>query len=132
MSQQESASIIRNCKRIQNTFFYVSSVSPYNGDVHWQEDDPVFELLRFTLWFCQNFLNLFEDAQCSEFWEICPLELHRLSINSIQIFEIASLQMPIKFVLPSFDWLVSHASQTEHRVGEDIGFVIRNLKSFVT
>ena len=54
--------------------------------------------------------------------ECFPLEFHRLSVNSIQTY----------FVLPDFNWLVSDTSQTEHRVGEDIGFGIRNLNRFVT
>ena len=49
----------------------------------------------------------------------------------IQIYLIASLQIPFNCVLPNFDWLVTDTSQTEHRVGEDIGFGIRNLKSFI-
>ena len=40
--------------------------------------------------------------------------------------------MPFHFVLPGFDWLVTDTSQTEHRVGEDIGFGIGNLNRFVT
>ena len=44
--QQESASTVRYCHRIRNTFFCVSSFSPYNVVVHWHEDDPTFK--RFS------------------------------------------------------------------------------------
>ena len=87
-SEQESASIIRNCNRIHNTFFGVSSFSPYNVIVHWHEDDPACELLKFTLWFLQHLLNLFENAQCSESWEYLPFELHRHSVSSIQTLQV--------------------------------------------
>ena len=53
------------------------------------------------------------------------------SIRS-KIFEITCFQKPFDVVFAGFDWLVTEASQTEHRVGEDIGFGFRNLQSFVT
>ena len=74
----------------------------------------------------------------NESWEDFPLELYWISVGSIQIFEIASFQkpfdpvfIPFDFVLPGFDWSATHGSQTEHRIGEDVGFGIRNLKGFV-
>ena len=77
--------------------FCVSSFSPYNVVVHQHEYDPIFELLRFTLQFCHKFLNLFEDAPRSASWKYVPLEFRRLSIDSIQILEIAILQIPSTF-----------------------------------
>ena len=72
-------------------------------------------------------LNLFENAQSSESWEKFPLEL-----DSIQIIEITIFQIPCNFILPGFDWLVTKTSQTQHRVGEDMGLGIRNLNRLVT
>ena len=54
-----------------------------------------------------------------------------LPIDAIQIFEMIIVQIPIDFHLPGFDRLISHASQKEHRVGEDVGFGIRDLISSV-
>ena len=64
--------------------------------------------LNFSGWHCNSVINLWISSrmpsQCSESWEYFPLELHRLSINSIQIFEIAIFQIPFNFHLPGFDW----------------------------
>ena len=69
-SWRELASIICNFDRIRSAIVFVSSFSPYNVVVRWHEDDPTFELLKFTLWFRHHLLNLVEKTQCSEFWEI--------------------------------------------------------------
>ena len=39
----------------------------------------------------------------------------------IQFAEIAVVRITLDLLLPGFNWIVSHFSQTEHRVGEDIG-----------
>ena len=96
------------------------------------EDDPSFELLWCTHWFSLHLLNLVEKTQCSESWEFFSLELRRLPVDSIQIFEIACLQTPFAFVFPSFGRLITAASETEHRVGKDVGLGIRNMNSSIT
>ena len=63
--------------------------------------------------------------------EYFPLEFHWLSIDSIQIFEVGSFQIPFNLAFPGFDGLVTDTSQTGHRIEEDIGFGIRNLNRFV-
>ena len=56
---KKSASVPRNCDRILHTSFCVSFFTPYNVVVHWHGDDPVVELLRFTLYiFHKNFESL--------------------------------------------------------------------------
>ena len=77
---------------------FVSSSSPINVIVHWHEDDPSFELLWFTLW---HSMNLVEKSQCSESWVFFPLELNRLPVDSIQIFEMTCF--------PNHLTLLSHA-----------------------
>ena len=42
-------------------------------------------------------LNLFEEVKSRESWEYFPLELHRLSINTIQIFQMITLEIPLNF-----------------------------------
>ena len=42
------------------------------------------------------------------------------------------LPIPFNLVLPGFDRFISHASQTEYRVGEDMGLGIRNLKKLLS
>ena len=49
---------------------------------------PTVEVLWLTLLFSHQLLNLNEDSYCSESWENLLLQFHRLSINSIQIFEV--------------------------------------------
>ena len=49
MTARKSSSIIRNCLWIVFTSFFVSCDSPFNVAVHWHEDDPVCEVLKFTL-----------------------------------------------------------------------------------
>ena len=131
-SLMEFSSIFFRFERIRNTILSVSSFSPRNVIVHRHEDDPSLKLLWFTLWFRHHLWNLRENSQRSESWENCPLELHRLAVDLIQIFEIACFQKPFGPVFPGFDWLVTEASQTEHRVGKDMGFGIRNMNSSIT
>ena len=64
-------------------------------------------------------MNLLEDARCSESWENLPLELHGFSINSTRIFE-KIVRIPLNLLLPGFNRIISHFSQEEHRVREDI------------
>ena len=78
--RKESASIIRNCNRIRNTYFCV--------------------------------LNLFENSQCSESWKFFPPELHRLSIDSIQICEEA-----VRSHLWSDHWFLSDPWSTFQSLG---------------
>ena len=80
------------------------------------------KLLCFTLWFSHHLLKLIENSQCSESWEIFPLELHRLPVDPIQIFEITCSQKPFDPAFPEFVWFITDASQTQHWVGKDVGF----------
>ena len=73
--------------------------SLYNVVEHWHEADPAFELLWITLSFFHKFLNLFEEAKCCGSWEYFPLELHRFSINTIQIFQMIALEIPHNLLL---------------------------------
>ena len=57
---------------------------------------------------CHSSTILVENSQCSESLEICPLELHRLPVDSIQIFEIACLQILFNLVLSRLR-LVGHS-----------------------
>ena len=85
--------------------FSVSSFSPFNVIVHWHGDDPFFELLRFTLQFRnQGLLNLVENSQCSESWEICPLEFHLFTVDSIQFLKIRCFQKAFNLTFPCLDW----------------------------
>ena len=110
---------------------FVSSFCPSTVIAHWHQDDPSLGVLKFTLQFSHHLLNLVEDLQCGESWENCPLELHRLPVDSIQIFEIASFQIPFDPAFPGFDWFCN-ASQTQHWVGKDVGFGSRKLDSSVS
>ena len=67
-----------------------------------------------------HLLNLLEDSHCSESWRNLPLEFHKLSINSIQLANISVVRIPLNLLPPGFNRIISHFSQTEHRVGEDI------------
>ena len=46
---------------------------------------------------CIGFLNLLEEAQRCESLEYFPLELRRLAIDAIQIFQMTIRQIPFKF-----------------------------------
>ena len=52
--------------------------------------------------FFHKFLNLFEEGECCESLEHFPLEPHRFSINTIQIFQKIFLKRPLHFLYPSF------------------------------
>ena len=91
------------------------------NSANWHEDDPSFEVLVHTLIPSSSFESR-REFQRSEPWEIFPLEFHRLPVDSIQIFEIACLQIPFNFVSPSLDLCGTGASQTQHRVGKDVGW----------
>ena len=84
MSSHESSSTLSNSVSIRNTIFFVSSFSPISVIVHWHEDDPSLEVLRFTLWFSRHLLNLLENSQCCESWEIFQLEFHQFPVDPIQ------------------------------------------------
>ena len=62
---------------IRSTQFFVSFFFTHIVVVHWHEDDSSLQLLRFTLSFSHHVLDLGENLQCSESWEI--------SFNSISI-----------------------------------------------
>ena len=83
MSVRESSRVICYNLGIRTAQFFVSILSPYNVIEHRHEDKPSLELLKFTLTFSHHVLDLGENLQCSESWEFCPLELHRLSVDSI-------------------------------------------------
>ena len=100
--------MIRNCNRIHLTFS-VFPRSPHTMSLYID---------------MKMILDLGENLQCCESWEDSPLEFRRLTIDPNQIFEIPSFQIPFNFVFPGFDWLVTHISQTEHQVGEDVGLVV--------
>ena len=56
-------------------------------------------------------------------------------IDAIQIFQMIILKISFYCLLPSFVRILFYnplSSQTEHRVGEDVGFDIRDLIDFVT
>ena len=56
-------------------------------------------------------------------------------IDAIQIFQMIILKISCNFLLPSFVRVLFYnllSLQTEHRVGEDVGFDIRDLIDFVT
>ena len=61
------------------------------------EDDPVVDLLRFTLYFLHKVLNLLEDAKRDESCEYFPLELHWLPIDTIQILKMTILPILFNF-----------------------------------
>ena len=84
-SWRELFGICCNILAICQTILMISKCSPDNVTAHWQEDDLFFELLRFTLWLCHHLLNL-GDSQISKSLEILPLKLHRLSVDSTQVF----------------------------------------------
>ena len=89
----DRAEICEHNSQIREHYFYTSLhflFLPYIVVEHWHEDDPAFELLWFTLLLFHEFMNLFEEAKCCESWEYVSLELHRFSINTIQIFQMIS------------------------------------------
>ena len=51
--------------------------------------------------------------QCCESWENCPLELHRVPVDPIHIFETC-FQRQFNLAFPCFDWFSTDTSQTEH------------------
>ena len=131
MTARKSASIIRNLMRITLHFsaFYFS---PNNIVEHSHEDDPAFELLWITPSFFHKFLNLVEEAKCCESWEYFPLENHRFSVDTIQMFQKKTLEILLNFLLPSLVRVLFCTSWTEHRVGDDVGLGIRDLMNSVT
>ena len=83
-------------RSIRNTIFPISSFCPINRIVHRHEDDPSFELLWFTLWISHHLLNLVENSQCCESWEIFHSNfIGSPLIRSTQILEITRLQKPL-------------------------------------
>ena len=90
-----------NSKRIRYTICSFHGVLPNDIIVHGHEDNSSLKLLRFTLKFCRHLLILSDNSQCGEPW-FFPLEFHRISINSIQFFEIACFKIPLNVVFPSF------------------------------
>ena len=66
--------------------------------------------------------KLIEDCHYRESWADLPLEFQMLSINSIQFAEIIVFLIPLDLLLPGFNRIVAHFSQTNHRVGEDIDY----------
>ena len=68
----------------------------------------------------------------NESWEYCPFEFHRFSIMSIQFFEIACFQIPLKFLLLGLNWFSTYASQTWHRVRKDVGFGFHDANNSIT
>ena len=132
MRLREFSSIIRNITRIRNTIFPGALFSPFNVVIHWHEYYPSLEVLRFTLYFSHPGLNLGEDLQCSESCEILPLELHQLSIESIQFSILKWILKPVDLLLSSFDGILSDPSHTQYWVGECIGFCIWWLNYLVS
>ena len=66
------------------------------------------------------FLNLLENTRCLESCENLPLELHRLSINSMQFAEEVCLWIPLNLFLLGSNRIVSYSPQAQHRVGKDV------------
>ena len=63
-----------------------------------------------------------EEAQRCDLWEYFPLELRRHAVDSIHILEVIVFRIPFDFALPGRNRIIFHFSQTEHRVGEVVGF----------
>ena len=119
MTTKESFSMLFNCFEllVHNSSFPFASHTKSNIDM------KMILPVKFSGSHCNSpiiLLNLIEDFHYSSPWENLPLEFHRLSINSIQLAEIIVVRMPLNLLLPRFNRIVSHFSQTEHRVGEDI------------
>ena len=69
-------------------------------------------------------LSLLEEAQRCDSCEYFPFELRRHTVDEVIVFRI-----PLNFALPSRNKTISHASHTEHRVGEDVGFGVGDMMS---
>ena len=110
MTARKSASIIRNCNWIILTCLCISLLSPFNVVEHWHEDDT----LLFLSW-------ILESVRGRQMLWILWIfsDIHRFSIDAIQIFQMIT---PESF----------YTSQTDHRVGKDVGFGTRDTTDFVT
>ena len=77
-------------------------------------------------------LNLLEDAPRCDSWEHLPLELRGHTVDSIHILEVIVFRIPFNFALPDRNRIISDFSNTEHRVGEDVGCGVGDLISLFT
>ena len=80
---------------------------------------PLNCLLWFTLWFSHHLLNLVENSQCSESWEILPLELHQLPVDPIQFsFLKWILRSSPSKLWRDFDWSLPYTILSQHLITE--------------
>ena len=108
------------------TYFCISFFSPRNVVVH--EDDPVCDVLRFTLQVSHQTLNLLEEAQRCDSWECFPLELRWHTVDSIHILELNVFRISLDFSLPGRNWVIF----LFFRVGENVGFGVGELMGLFT
>ena len=96
--------------------------SPHNFIEHGHEDDSIDEVLKFTLYTFNEFLNFFEDVYRRESSEDFPLEFRLHIIDTIQFLEVIVLRIPFNFIHPScvLDFLSSRPckvlSRRRHRL----------------
>ena len=102
---------------------FLQSMSLYI-DMKW--NNPVHTLIQ------SSFFEFRQEFQCSEYWEICPLEFHGFTVDPIQVFNIACFHKPFHLTFPGFDWFVTDTSQTEHWVRKDVSIGICKLNSSVS
>ena len=76
-------------------------------------------------------MKMILSSNCSGSHCRFPLELHRFSIDAIQIFQKITNEKPFKFLLSSFVRVLFYTPK-QKGVGEDVGFDIRDLIDFVT
>ena len=98
MSERESSCIVGHIDGSNNTNLFVLQTSPYDVTVHRHEGDSSFELFWCTLHFTHHSWDLGEKLQRGESWEMCPLEFHGFSIDSIQFSVLARTLEPHPFI----------------------------------
>ena len=138
--QQDCATTVHEKKWCAASVLFTPSRRFSKRLIFWQTDDVCHESqvqVEFQTLLGSHFdsviiLNLVENSQCSESLEFFPLELHRLPVDPIQIFEIPCFQKPFDPVFPSFDWFITDASQAQQRARKDVGFGSRKLNSSVS
>ena len=83
-SERESSCIVGHIDGINNTNIFVLQISSDDVIIHRHEGDYSFDLFWCTLHFTHHSLDLGENLQRGESWEIFQLEFHWFSIDSIQ------------------------------------------------
>ena len=85
--------------------------------IHRHEDDPSFEVAQFhtLIQLSPSFENLLENSQCSDSWEIFPLELPFVPRRSDpKSLRYAYFQKTSNLGFPCFDWFSTDTTQTQH------------------